>query len=788
MIEGVTASLLAMGIGTGIEYTCKKFHLTKTLQDDFENAFNQALEAWAASEKPQKKLSRSKYIFQELIEHGYDSKIKENLGTEAKSLLIEFNKAVNDYPKLRSFIQQKLLMDIKKIVEDRENLHYKPESYLHIKKYREITLSLLESQQPEIFYTRKFLYEEIYSEEEREYEGAEIDEKIFLENKILFYGEGGLGKSTYLQKMALLLLENKFNFCFYFDAKQYDFSSLGNLKSSSDKLSNYLYNLAKCFDTEFRELELDTFLLPKENEQYTKYIILDGINEVPTHSERRRILNYLDAIHSKFQVTVICSSRYKDGFNYNSWLKFRTQPISDEELKRIIDKYSSHEFHSFSKKNRSYLKIPFFLDKAVKYDDFFIESYSGFIEKHLLTSIKEKHKKDLILTAMSDIALAAYEEKNISHIAISKIPDYLDYEDLVEKNVIHASDKKEKDSFQFEHQLVADLLVSHKLSKHSDLWNKEIFDIITFESNSSWEVMQMILEQVESEEYGTRFLLNLYNWNYYAVLWCLKFVEKNKYNSRDAVAVILIVAEKLFDRFTHTKESVKKYLFDLFKKFEIKGGIESITTKSYEDFLKLNIGFFKDCDEYENFFHEMIQTDSLDYDTVEKIAIEPNPVKAWGYSNMFKRCNLTQENEVQLKAYFLNADKLVQWRIVHTLGAAKTEHSISFLLDKVELNEYPWVSYGAIRSLIEIYFFSNSHADIIKRLSKENILHKILSNPKLSKELRNCLTYPPENKRISTKQFFKLIIENRVDIFDSHDGEKEQWQKAYKKLKNNGNK
>ena len=787
MIEGVIASLLAMGIGYGIESACKKFDLNGTLKSDFNQAFNQAIKKWTVNEKAREKFKRKKYIFEELINVGYNRKSIEELDNETKSLLVEFNNAVCEYENLSRHIQQILLKKLVEIVENIGNLYFTPESYLNLDKYNNKTKKVLESEIPTIFYRRRFILEESILGEEKKFYDEDLDIDSLQGKKNLFYGEGGLGKSTFLKKIGNLFLEDTLNFCVYFDAKKYDSTALESLKFESDKLSNYLYYLGKCFENDLRAVELDTFLQPKENEIYTKYLILDGINEIPTNQERKEILNLLDTIYSKFKITIICSSRYKDGFNYNSWQRFKSKLISNDELKRIISEYSNHDFETLNNKNRSYLRIPFFLDKAIKYNDFVIESYSAFIEKHLLNSVKVGSQKNLILEELSNIAFNAYKEKNISNIPIVKIPSSLKVDYLVEKNIIYISDK-EKQHFNFEHQLIVDLLTSNILSKNPELWNKDTFDIITYDSNSSWEIMQMILEQVETKELGTNFLLNLYNWNYYAVLWCLKFVEKTKFNYIDAIAILLIVAEKLFDKFRHTKETVERYLKDLLIKFEIKGIKDGIINEiDYISFLNLNIGLFKDDIEYKVFFDEMVSTKKLNFGIIEKIVKEQNPAKAWGYSNMFKRCVLTKENETQLKAYFLNADKLVQWRIVHSLGIAKQKDSISFLLDKIESDEYPWVSYGALRSIIEIYYNSTSKTEIIKKLLTQNILRKILNNTSLSRELRNCLTYPPKDKKDIVKNYFEQIIKDDSNIFDDKIGEKEEWEKAYIKFESQWN-
>ena len=781
MIDGVTASLLAMGIGYGIDFTCKKFDLKGTLKADFKNAFNLALRTWSPNETSRIKLERKKHIFEDLIRTGYNSKLIENLDLETRDLLVEFDKAVSGYPALSNYIQTTILRDLRTMIENMDNLYFNPESFLNLNKYRDLTKLSLETEQPTIIYNRRFQLEESATTKEKEYNNVEIKLSEILDEKNLFFGEGGLGKSTYIKILGSLFLKEVVGFCVYFDAKKYDESSLPNLDISSDKLSNHLYTLGKCFENELKIYELDTFLLPKESLQYKKLLILDGINEIPTHKERIKILNALDIIHSKFKVTIICSSRYKDGYQYNTWKRFRSKSISTQELKRIITKHSNYDFDDLNPKNRTYLRIPFFLDKAIKYNDFIIESYSGFIEKHLLNSVKEEGQKKIILKELSKVALQAYKEKNISNIPILKIPSTLKLDDLIEKNIVYLSENGKH--FKFEHQLIVDLLVSFKLSREPELWTLETFDTITFGSHSSWEIMQMILEQVESKEFGTEFLLNLYNWNYYAVLWCLKYVDQANYNKLDAIAIVLIVAEKLFDNFKHTNTTVRRYLEDLLNKFEIEGVDDGkIINRDYNDFLKLNADTFKGNSTYEDFFNEMIRTENLDFETVEKIVIEANPAKAWGYSNMFKRCKLSEENETQLKAYFLNADKLVQWRIVHTLGVAKTMHSISFLLNKIEHDEYPWVSYGALRSLIETFYYGGIEFNIAKELSKPQIISKILNNSNLSKELRNCMTYPPKDKNEIIKESFTKIIQNNSHIFEEKYGEKEEWQKAFDKF------
>jgi len=622
---------------------------------------------------------------------------------------------------------------------------------------------------------------------EKEYlKYEEFKGKILNKKLNMIIAGGGLGKSTILAHLTheILKIEGESPLIYYFkgddfNGEKYD-EIFGNnsLKClERDKCLKTLNSLASCFGINLTTHEVIALLNTKKVDLI---VVLDGLNEIIDESYRKDIIRLLEDVNDLTNSTIIASSRSRDKNLIKPWNIYQVHSLERPEVENVFEGHLNKKIQEIDESTQELLKIPFFLDR-IDLDDMRIKSFSSFINAHLLKNIRGYDKKEEALFVLSEFALKCYERNKIFKISRKDIPEDFCVEDYKKWGILFENEGL----FSFEHQLFIELLVANKISRTPSKWTEEYFDLITKNSENSFEVIQMILEQVSNSEQGDKFLLKLYNWSFYAVLHCLKNVEDN-YNYLSVKAILLVLLEKLFDRFFHTRKNVLKHLAPILQKFDIKvqGNYVENCLNNYEPYPDMKIYFntisnyieeYKGT-EYYDWFKRFVDSSSVDKDLIVKISTEQNPVMSWGYSNLLKRIEMEPNHELILWAIFKSnsgdINKIIRWRVVHTLGNSRTELSQTLLTQTLkDESEYPWVRFGAARSLMELYFFREK-SGILEDIFE--ILENYQVDEVINKELIKCLSHPL-GKEKEIRNFIKRI-ENSTKI-DSY--RRENWLKSY---------
>lgn len=628
------------------------------------------------------------------------------------------------------------------------------------------------------------------------HEGNEIDsEKLIVgvpdKRLIAVAGNGGYGKSALLNRWALFFSQTRREdgFIFYGKCKDFDnryIEPLGQAIRYEEKFSQLIPLFRR--QLVFNEVEQNGIF---SNKNIFKIIFIDGINEISSKEERDKLLMALEFISTQGGFYVCIATRHLNIEEAPAWKIYNIEKVDENFLSEIIKEKFNKDIKEYDERNQEYLSISYFLDIAIKSGKDIIKSYSDYLSEHLMASNGSSLKqRQGIIETLSDVAYKSYKSDNKFSIDTQSIQNEISY--FIDAGIIF----KIKNGYQFEHHLINELLVAKKIAGSNELWKKETFDLITFDNRVSMEVIQMILEQIKNPEDGEEFLLAVYNWNFYAVLHCLKYVNTDKYPQQFAQFIVILLSEKLFDNFKHTRKNAFKYLEPLFDKFEIIGVnaaeivdlVENgIGKKRQEQFREILI---KNKIHFENGTYSQMYNDfsmfpeSFSENLISKI-LDRNPVVGWSISNVIKRKPLDSIEELSSRLmYQASKDDIVNWRIVHVLGAASEMQTKNLLIDLVSDNEeYIWVRYGAVRSLLEIELFNDStdfKGEIIGNLLKlfeSNKYDKILL-----KEFRSCLTtkMPPSKYKIIV-DIFEKIKESGSPNFDEE--EKLLWQKAERKFK-----
>jgi hypothetical protein len=593
----------------------------------------------------------------------------------------------------------------------------------------------------------------------------------------IIWGIGGLGKSILLKKIITdFTSKDSEGFHIYLNVKDWQANRTNDIKKNTT-FDVKVEHLLMGFQSPFTAKQLET--------SERKYIYLDGANEFADSELRRSVLDLLNYMSRQFGATVIVTSRYLDS-ELKGWISYIINKIDSVTLSKLLtDKFGT--VGKLTQKNLDYLSIPFFLNIALLNSSPDIKSYSDFIYTHTLKNIPDA-KKEAVLDELSKLAFDNYFTPERFRFSESDI-NILAADLCVQDEIL----RQREDHFAFEHHLIYEFFVANQLSKSSNFWNRNTYDVASLDNKMSFELMQMTLEKMPSEQDGEKLLLSLYDWSFYATLHCLWYVDRqDKYPEQLAKALILLLSEKLYDRFMHTRNQVVKYLERLYNKFNIIGlsgsfNSDNILTLSnekaaeaYRIIINQNAPSFLGSayEEWYTFFSREFLT--LEENDLKQIKHESS-IRGWSTANVIRRHTYSDKNELQLRTMLeFTEDNIIKWRIVHAMGQCRENDSVEALMNTLINYPYKWVKYGAIRSLMEIVIFG------LDLESASTLLHRIFEvfkthtfDETVIEEFRTCLATQMSEDKVA---IVNAEIETfRTDIIDSDTTTK--WRETYEQFR-----
>jgi uncharacterized protein YggL (DUF469 family) len=594
-------------------------------------------------------------------------------------------------------------------------------------------------------------------------------DRIEVKSKKLIYGIGGLGKSILLNKAFLFLTEkDPLAFHVYFDVKEWDnnYGSALLTGNTEEKLET----LCLGFNLRIQINEL-------KSKDKNVYVYLDGINEFPDSGVRNAALDVIDRLSLYSNVTVLATSRHLDR-ELKNWEGHEVSKVDIAFVQSTMKKHFGRNDYDF--KTLEYLTIPFFLDIVIRTNDDKITTYSNFIYEHTLNTLSPVEQSE-VLEMLSDLTFKNYLEERVFKFRLDTIDEH-----SIAKKIL----KLKENYYEFEHHLIYEFFVSHKMSRDESTWNHDVFDKMTFDNKMSFELMQMTLEQISEQEKSEKFLLSLYDWSFYATLHCLYYVDST-YPVQFAKALIIVLSEKLFDRFVHTRKKAIKYLERLFKKFKINGisfsleeeDIASMSNeqarKYFSEIINSNSDSFQSGN-YKEWFGFFSKAETVIEESVLQKITSKHSLWGWSAASFVRRFKYSPTNESQLRAMLFSVEnRITKWRIAHSMGTCSQDPSIHLLKDQLREPQYKWVKYGIIRSLTEIALFELNNGDFETLLEELFIIFN--GNPFesiVSDEFRSCLT-----TRVDSIKHPFLIQKFESKISSCENDEKTKWTETYEQFK-----
>jgi nucleoside phosphorylase len=534
--------------------------------------------------------------------------------------------------------------------------------------------------------------------------------------RVILRGPAGGGKSKALGKLARLLIKDKKLIPVLLNLKHWAKIGDINLNDRGDTTENWTYKLDILFRTSINDLSYNVF--KKLLSQNRIFLMVDGLNEVTagdfSEENTRQILDTLyECVRNTFPETCVLvtdrmAQRPFQKYDWDTMLLDSLDEVSVKE--KIIANFGEGKYIELSANDRRLLEIPYFLNYAIDSSSLHLGSAAKSINSFFKNHMKYD---DNTLDMLAKAAFNMYEHSRSSSFSATEFKNIVG--EYIYNDLLHAAVLKSpvEDRTQFDHQLKHDYLASRYLAQNGDAWNMKAFDIVSFQSNS-FEPLSMILEQLSDELEGDKFLKSVYDWNWFSAVWCAKEALKTghkRFTDEMKIALIAIVAEKLFDPIISTNRRTKSIL----EKFPDEMIDSIMKTNSIDDLHQLIEkyhlvvkGWFP---VWKNLF--LRKRESFKGEDDIKMIVSNDPILGWTASNVIKRIELTDKDLCQLRSYYeatcdkpnrdeTPSDMTRRWRVVHTLGGFDTEENANLLLRALDSDNYLWVRYGAARSLVEI--------------------------------------------------------------------------------------
>lgn len=436
-------------------------------------------------------------------------------------------------------------------------------------------------------------------------------------------------------------------------------------------------------------------------------VIVDGLNEVPYGEVGSRILTLLDEYmraHPNARV-LVTDRRVSDFYRERNWVTLRLERLATTDVAEIVDdRFEPGTFRGLAATTQSLLRVPYFLDRAMRAGQLAVASRAGAMESFLRD---HGGLTDEQIDELASIAFGVYEQRHSRTFPAAVVEDGLAAElvgRLRDAGVLTSAGGNE---LRFDHQLEHDYLAGRHLAGDIGRWTAEVFDAVTFEA-SSFDVLGLALERIEGQD-RDGFVRQVYDWNWRGAISAVADVEQEGEAACSAelrMALLAVTAEKRFDPVSGTRERTNRQLGrfgDAYAQALVAAPSLDALTEVVAGLPACEVPWFE---RWRTVFCRMPPT-PLTADEVLWLA-EADSVIGWTAANTVRRFPFDADRAQQLRELYRaqpepsQVARATRWRVVHALGAWPEAASAALLLDAVDHDEHDWVKYGAVRSLMEM--------------------------------------------------------------------------------------
>lgn len=429
-----------------------------------------------------------------------------------------------------------------------------------------------------------------------------------------------------------------------------------------------------------------------------------------------RILDTLNLARRQLQrMTVIVTdrseTRYPEGGNWTVASIAKLDPEVGQ--RRIDDQYGPGAWAQMSERAQRLLGSPFFLRLALE---------GAGLESHTRSQALAKFvagQAGLSEAAITEIArqtAAAYVEgrRNLSKGALSETTR----DTLVEAGLI-TPPSATTERLAFAHELYGDYFASLHLVGQSGEWQSDDLSAISFSGErwkfeglsadtDSFDAITLAAEQMPRGA-GDAFLRAVYDWNWRAAVDCLGATQPvdGPFSEAARLVVLALLSERRGDPVDGTRKRASRLLARL--PDPIAG---ELARASEHDDREIIAGCSFDAPWFEPWQRVFCRDSYRPWTPRELSGIcSPDTLHGWTVSYALKRAPLDRETCARLIGIYEGAragageastlQASIRWRTVHSLAAGEGEELLDLLLRAMDDDPYPWVQWGAARSVTE---------------------------------------------------------------------------------------
>jgi hypothetical protein len=532
-------------------------------------------------------------------------------------------------------------------------------------------------------------------------------EKAVGRGRVMLHGRGGSGKTTIV--LGVRSEADKRGFAtFLVNMARWSprfYEMLERLDPDPLARANFLLENLGDPPSSFYEID-------KIEPSRPKLVIVDGLNEVRSDIGRQ-FLTSADKLASAFlNLSVITTDRLaRRDIAIDRWTLGMVLPLKESLVRSAVEENLGRStWDAATLRDRMLLENPFFLDKVLK------DKRVTFLIGDYLLRFTGLSNEDLDRAASGAMATyrAGFGARSFPRDAFVKEAGTETTMRLMEAGILEG----DGESAHFQHHLFHDYLAARWLAGHPNEWNEKTFDALTFKA-SSFDAISEVLAQLESDQ-ADNFIRQVYDWNPYAAAYAISQTGPSdaRVSKEMAQVITAMLADRKWDLICPTATQAKDalailgtnqatYYLEAKTREEILAAVEK---------LKSETNWFR---KWQWLFTRPSGTTLRDREI--ELLKSDDSILGWTAANVFRRLNLGAKELRDVRHLARTAQTgNIRWRAVHVLGAYPTGENERVLFERLRSDDYEWVRYGALRSLMEMAASSAAlRKEILEAVSRE---------------------------------------------------------------------
>ncbi|TDQ04796.1 hypothetical protein EV186_101754 [Labedaea rhizosphaerae] len=518
--------------------------------------------------------------------------------------------------------------------------------------------------------------------------------------------KAGAGKSALVVREAMSLLARQDNVVVFLNLKTWKHKSAAADSYSSIAIDDILESSI----VPVNEDSLAKVVQGSNQQPLWQIWFLDGVNELPSELSGHVLSVVTQHLRSSIASSLCITDRSEARYVDSNWTKVLLQDLEWAE----VQKHAAGSLENAAEARYELLRTPFFLEIAVTAGKWEWRNSTEAIRSLFKNRLGLEESE---LTQLAEFALSVYQTQRSLNFDVSALAEKTGRElarKLAESGLLIPA---QEGAASFYHQLLHDYLCSRAVYNRPDSWVPSTFDSLSFDANT-YEAIFMVVDQIESESMMTAYLTALYNWNWFATIRCVDRAIRDGLEISDELLVTLsaMLAEKRFDRVHGSRTRAVEWTskLDELRGYNFSGsvGIKGVVEEVERVAPKARSPWFNT---WVTLFTKIGSSDQPLFENDIFLLDDANPFIGWTASQVIRWSSMDEKDLALVRSAYRGArhglddiSRSVRWRAVHALGCHPSTDSSDLLLFAIDHDDYPWVVYGAVRSLLEMAALSSS--------------------------------------------------------------------------------